>query len=151
MNVQYRKRLTDLEDKFMVAGGKMRARDREFGMGVYTLLYLKWITDKDPLYTIWNSAQCCMAAWIGGEFGAEWIHVYVWLSPFVIISPEIITTLLIGYTPIQNKKLYKYIYKMFSLFNIYIKEYMFGYLFLEHLYFWKCDVFNYAKIGLMKD
>ena len=42
-----------------------------------------------------NSAQCCVAAWIGGEFGAEWIHVYVWLSPFVIISPEIIT-LLIG-------------------------------------------------------
>ena len=137
MNLQYRKRLTDLEDKFMVAGGKMRARDREFGMGMYTLLYLKWITDKDPLYTTWNSAQCCVAAWIGGEFGAEWIHVYVWLSPFVIISPEIITTLLIGYTPIQNKKLcmcvciYIYIY-----IYIYIKDYMFGYLFLGHLFFW---------------
>ena len=21
-----------------------------------------------------------MAAWIGGEFGREWIHVYAWLS-----------------------------------------------------------------------
>ena len=21
-------------------------------------------------------------AWMGGEFGGEWIHVYVWLSPF---------------------------------------------------------------------
>ena len=20
--------------------------------------------------------------WMGGEFGGEWIHVYVWLSPF---------------------------------------------------------------------
>ena len=22
------------------------------------------------------------AAWLGGELGGEWIHVYVWLSPF---------------------------------------------------------------------
>ena len=25
-----------------------------------------------------------MAAWTGGEFGGEWIHVYLWLSPFAI-------------------------------------------------------------------
>ena len=25
-----------------------------------------------------------MAAWTGGEFGGEWIHIYVWLSPFVV-------------------------------------------------------------------
>ena len=25
-----------------------------------------------------------MAAWIGGEFGGEWIQVYVWLSPFAV-------------------------------------------------------------------
>ena len=24
---------------------------------------------------------CYAAAWMGGEFGGEWIHVYVWLSP----------------------------------------------------------------------
>ena len=35
----------------------------------------------------------------------EWIHVYVWLSPFAV--PKTITTLLIGYTPIQNKKFNK--------------------------------------------
>ena len=23
-----------------------------------------------------------MAAWMGGEFGGEWIHVYVWQSLF---------------------------------------------------------------------
>ena len=28
-----------------------------------------------------NSAQCYVAAWMGGEFWAEWIHVYVLLSP----------------------------------------------------------------------
>ena len=24
------------------------------------------------------------AAWMGGEFGGECIHVYVWLSPFAV-------------------------------------------------------------------
>ena len=48
-----------------------------------TLLYLKLITNKDLLYSTWNSAQCYVAAWMGGEFGREWIHVYVWLSPFI--------------------------------------------------------------------
>ena len=42
---------------------------REFGMDMYTLLYLKWITNKDLLYGIGNSAQCYVAAWMGGEFG----------------------------------------------------------------------------------
>ena len=41
---------------------------REFGMDMYTLLYLKWITDKDLLYTTRNSVQCYMAAWTGREF-----------------------------------------------------------------------------------
>ena len=57
---------------------------REFGMDMYTLLYLKWIANKDLLYSTGNSAQCHVAAWIGGEFGEEWIHVYVWLSPFAV-------------------------------------------------------------------
>ena len=31
-----------------------------------------------------NSAQCYVAAWIGGEFEGEWTHVHVWLSPFPV-------------------------------------------------------------------
>ena len=57
---------------------------REFGIDMYTLLYSKWITNKDLLYSTGNSAQCYVAAWMGGEFGGEWIHVYVWLSPFAM-------------------------------------------------------------------
>ena len=38
---------------------------------MYTLLYLKWITNKDLLYGTWNSAQCYVAAWMGGEFGGN--------------------------------------------------------------------------------
>ena len=30
---------------------------REFGMDMYTLKYLKWITNKDLLYSTENSAQ----------------------------------------------------------------------------------------------
>ena len=29
---------------------------------------------KDLLCSTWNSAQCYVAAWMGGEFGGEWIH-----------------------------------------------------------------------------
>ena len=53
---------------------------REFGMVMCTLLYLKWVTNKDLLYGSGKSAQCYVVAWIGREFRGEWIHVYVWLS-----------------------------------------------------------------------
>ena len=45
---------------------------REFGMDRYTLLYLKWITNKDLLYSTGNSAQCYVAAQMRGEFEGEW-------------------------------------------------------------------------------
>ena len=44
----------------------MGEKDREFGMDMYTLLYLKWITNKDLLYSIANCVQCYEAAWMGG-------------------------------------------------------------------------------------
>ena len=53
-------------------------------MEMSTLLYLKWIPEKDLLNSTWNSAQCYVAAWMAGEFGGEWIHVHVWLSPFTV-------------------------------------------------------------------
>ena len=43
----------------MVAGGKDGGRDREFGMDMYILLYLKWISNKDLLYSTGNSAVLC--------------------------------------------------------------------------------------------
>ena len=53
------------------------------GLNMCTLLYLKWITNKDLLYSTGNSAECYVAAWMGGEFGGEWIHGYIWLSSFL--------------------------------------------------------------------
>ena len=72
-------------------------------MAMYTLLYLKWITKKDLLYSTGNSAQCYVAAWMGGEFGGEWIQVYVWRSPFTVHLKLSQHCLLIGYTSVQNK------------------------------------------------
>ena len=42
----------------------------------------------------------------GREFGGEWIHGYC-MDESLCCPPETITTLLIGCTPIQNKKLNK--------------------------------------------
>ena len=48
---------------------------REFGMDMYTLLYLKWVTSKVLLHSTGNSAQCYAAAWLGAGFGGVWIYV----------------------------------------------------------------------------
>ena len=53
-------------------------------MDMYTLLYLKWIINKDLLFGTWNSAPCYVAAWMGGVFGVEcWLlsHVQVFVAP----------------------------------------------------------------------
>ena len=74
MNLQNRKRLIDLENELMVAWKRMceEGTVSEFGM-----LHLKWIANKNLLDSTWNSAQCYVAAWMGGEIGGEWIHVYM--------------------------------------------------------------------------
>ena len=70
-----------------------------------TLMYLKQITTKDPLYSTGSSAQCYVAVWKGAGFGGEWIHVYVWLRPFSVHLTLSQHGLLTGYSLIQNKKL----------------------------------------------
>ena len=72
-------------------------------MDMYTLLYLKWITNKVLLYSIENSAQCHVAA--DGTVVWGRMDTCVCMAEFLHYSSETITTLLIGHTPIQNKKL----------------------------------------------
>ena len=79
---------------------------REFGMDMYTLLHLKWITNEDLLHSTENPVQCYAAAWVGGESRGRWIHANV-LAESLHGSPETMTILLICYTAIQNKKLKK--------------------------------------------
>ena len=56
----------------MVVTGKGQLRT----LGIYRL-YLKRITNKELLQGAWNSAHRYVSAWMGGEFGGEWIHVHV--------------------------------------------------------------------------
>ena len=53
------KRFTDLENELMVTKGEGWGEGivREFGIDMYTLLHLKWIINKDQLYSIGDSAQ----------------------------------------------------------------------------------------------
>ena len=53
---------------------------RESGMDMDTLLYLTGSTNTDLLDSTGNSAPCHVAAWMGGEFGGEWVHV----NPFAV-------------------------------------------------------------------
>ena len=62
---------------------------RAFGKVMYTLLYSKWITNKDLLCRTGNSAQCYVPVWMGGGWGENghtyacmcaYIYVYIWLS-----------------------------------------------------------------------
>ena len=74
----------------------MGEKGREFGMDKYILLYLKWITNKDLLYSIANCVQCYEAAWMGGVWGR--MDTCICMAESLCYSPETITTLLISYT-----------------------------------------------------
>ena len=66
---------------------------------VHTAIF-EMIPSKDLLYSTGNSAQCYVAAFMGGEFGGEWIHVHGWLSLFTVHLETI--ALLICYSPIKK-------------------------------------------------
>jgi len=50
---------------------------RAFEKVMYTLLYLKWITNKNLLYSTQNSAQCYVPAWMGWGLGENgYMYMY---------------------------------------------------------------------------
>ena len=69
------KRDSQAENKLRIA--RREGIIRDFGKVMYTLLYIKWITNKNLLYSTWNSAQCYVLAWMEGKFAREWIYAYV--------------------------------------------------------------------------
>ena len=87
-------------------GKRMKGSDMQGIWGrLYSPPHLKWIINKGLLNSTGNSTECYMAAWMGGECVGTWIHTYMCMAKFLCCSPEAITTLLTGYTPIWNKKL----------------------------------------------
>ena len=59
-------------------------RGGDFRKVMNALLCLEWLTNGNLLDSTGNSARGYVPAWMGGEFGEGWIHVYVWLSPFTV-------------------------------------------------------------------
>ena len=57
-------------------GGRMEEGIvRKFGVDMYTHHFIfKMDNHKNLLYSTWNSAQCYMAAWMGGEFGGLYMY-----------------------------------------------------------------------------
>ena len=53
--IQNRNRLTDIENRHVVARGEERSvMDSEFGVSRYELLHLKWISNEVLLYSTGN-------------------------------------------------------------------------------------------------
>ena len=80
-----------LKNKFMVAGGGRRiGEEREFGIDMYTLLYLKWITRKGLLL---HRDLCSI---LGGSLGGRGIwgrmETCICMAESLHCSPEAITT-----------------------------------------------------------
>ena len=44
---------------------------------MFTLLNIKWITDKDLPYSTENATQYSVMMYMGKQFLKEWIYVYV--------------------------------------------------------------------------
>ena len=60
--------------------------------------HLKWMTNKDLLYSTWNSVQRYVAAWMGGDWRR--MDTCVCMDESLLCSPE--TIILICYIPIQG-------------------------------------------------
>ena len=75
--------ITDLENELLIArcgGGCGEGIVRDFGKVMYTLLYLKWTTNKDLLNSTWNSVQCFVPGWTGWGFGEnKYVYMYSWV------------------------------------------------------------------------
>ena len=80
---------------------------REFGVDIVTRLYLKWIANKDLLCSGGNSAECYVAVWMAEEWIWGRTDTSICMVGSLCCPPKTITTLLIDYTPIQNKKFKK--------------------------------------------
>ena len=62
----------------------------EFGMDMYTLLYLKWATNQPSLFftlSAGNSAQSYVAAWMGVEFGGAGMDTCLCMAEFLFCTP----------------------------------------------------------------
>ena len=49
----------------------------KFGIDIYTLLYMEYISNRDLLYSTGTSTQYSVVTYEGKESEKEWMYVYV--------------------------------------------------------------------------
>ena len=81
--------------------------NQEFGINIYTLLYIKQITNRDLLYSTGNYTQYFVITYKGKESEKEYIYniyiiynIQIYITESLCYTPETNTTLLINYIPI---------------------------------------------------
>ena len=73
--------------------------DQEFGVKIYTLLYIKQITNKDLLYSTWNYTQYLLIMDTSSGFSSTMEEnvknecIYLYINHFAVCTPETSTTL----------------------------------------------------------
>ena len=69
----------------------------EIGTDIYTLLYIKEITNKDLLFSTRNSSQYSVMTCMGKQSKKEWryiyIYIYICITDSLYCTAEINTTL----------------------------------------------------------
>ena len=75
---------------------------------MFTLLYLKWITNKDLLLALEHRELCSMLCGrLDGRGVWGGMDTCICMAESLPCSPETIATFLIGYTPIKKKSFKK--------------------------------------------
>ena len=67
VNLKEQNRVINVENKFMVTGGKEGGINGKTGIVTYTRLCIKQVTNKDLPYSTGNSAQCSVMTHMGKE------------------------------------------------------------------------------------
>ena len=81
---------------------------REYGMDMYTLLYLKWMTNRDMLCS--TGALLMLRGSLDGRGVWGRMDTCVCMAESLYCAAEMIKTLLIGYTPMRNNKFLKMLF-----------------------------------------
>ena len=134
----------------MVAERKDRVPEgivKEFGMDMYTLLYLKWITNKDLLDSPCNCSMLCGS--LDGKRVWGRMDSCICISAFAVHLPESVTILLIGYTPIQNKMFFFFFLRRVCYLSASVVWESYGRFRheLQGLFFYSADTIQYTQMN----
>ena len=67
--------VTDVENTLMVTREEEGEGNQEIEINIYTLPYIKQITNKDLLYSTGNATQYSTMTYMGKQPKKEWIYV----------------------------------------------------------------------------